>query len=307
MSLTLIMVLVFFTSLSIILLLLNIPFKDNNLIQSRLRDLISKGGVRERADAELNKPFAERVLYPILKAITKSFARFMPERRVLGLEQKLIYAGNPGNLSASEYLGIQYTFAFGLPFLTAAVFIVLDKNDAKVFLTSLILGVLGYYVPNLFLKSLASKRKTEIDKNLPDVLDLLTVSVEAGLGFDSALAKVSSKTKGPLAHEFVKVLQEIKMGKPRREALKDLSLRCQSDNLANFISSLIQADQLGVSIGNVLRLQSEQIRQAKRQRTQEQAMKAPVKMLIPLVLFIFPTLFIVLLGPAMIEIFTTLF
>ena len=297
----------FSTSLLIILLLLSVPFKDKTLIQRRLRDLINKGAGRERVDAELNKPFAERVFYPILKAITKSFSRFMPERRIVNLEQKLIYAGNPGNLSASEYLGIQYTLAFGIPFLTAAVFIVLDKIDSKVILTAMILGVVGYYLPNVYLKSLASKRKTEIDKNLPDVLDLLTVSVEAGLGFDSALAKVTSKTKGPLAHEFIKVLAEIKMGKPRREALKDLTFRCKSDNLANFIGSLIQADQLGVSIGNVLRLQSEQIRQAKRQRTEEQAMKAPVKMLIPLVLFIFPTLFIVLLGPALIEIFNTLF
>ena len=133
---------------------------------------------------------------------------------------------------------------------------------------------------------------------MPDVLDLLTVSVEAGLGFDAALQRVVQKMTGAISVEFAKTLQEIKMGKHRREALRDLGLRTGIDDLNTFISAIVQADQLGVSIGNVLRVQSEQMRRKRRQRIEEKAMKAPIKMLIPMVLFIFPTIFIVLLGPA---------
>lgn len=299
-------VLVFTTFLTLFLLLANLFGKDKKLIQTRLAKFVVKDHKRELLNAELDKPFLERVIYPILKFVSGFFSRFMPERRINILIQELLFAGNPGNLTPSEFLGIQYTLAFGLPSLLAVVLISLGFEGAKLLISVGAFGITGFYLPRLYLKHRSRQRKDEIEKTLPDALDLLTVSVEAGLGFDSALAKVSAKTKGSLAQEFIRVLQEIKMGKPRRDALRDLTLRCQSDDLANFISSIIQADQLGVSIGNVLRLQSEQMRLAKRQRSEEKAMKAPVKMLIPLVLFIFPTLFIVLLGPALIQIFQTL-
>jgi len=157
-------------------------------------------------------------------------------------------------------------------------------------------------LPSYFLKTRAAQRAEEIQDNLPDVLDLLTVSVEAGLGFDAALVKVVEKIRGVVSQEFGRVLQEIKMGKPRRDALRDLGGRSGTDDMVSFVGSIIQADQLGVSIGNVLRLQSEQMRQKRRQRAEEKALKAPVKMLIPLILFIFPTIFIVVLGPAALEI-----
>jgi tight adherence protein C len=150
------------------------------------------------------------------------------------------------------------------------------------------------------------QRQLQIINSLPDILDLLTVSVEAGLGFDGALQKVTEKTKGLLAMEFNRLLQEIRMGKSRRDALRDLAERIRVEELSALVSSIIQADQLGVSIGNVLRLQSAQIRLQRRQRAEEKAMKAPIKMLIPLVLFIFPTIFLVLLGPAAIEMYTIL-
>lgn len=145
-----------------------------------------------------------------------------------------------------------------------------------------------------------------MSKELPDVLDLLTVSVESGLGFDAALQKVVRKTKGPLSNEFNKTLQEIKMGKARRDALRDLANRTGVEDLSTFIGAIIQADQLGVSIGNVLRIQSKQMRQIRKQRIEEKAMKAPIKMLLPMVFFIFPTLFLVLLGPAAIQLIESL-
>ena len=161
---------------------------------------------------------------------------------------------------------------------------------------------IGYIIPEQLLKSKWNGRRKAVIKNLPDALDLLTVSVEAGLSFDGALVKVVEKSDNVLANEFKKVISETQMGKSRREALRDMSERLNVEELSTFINSLIQADTLGVSISKVLRIQSQQMRQKKRQMIEEKAMKAPVKMLIPMVLFIFPTIFIVLLGPAAIQI-----
>jgi tight adherence protein C len=162
--------------------------------------------------------------------------------------------------------------------------------------------IFGYLGPNFWLKSAIRKRNEEILRTLPDTLDLIMVSVEAGLGFDAAMLKVVEKQKGALAEEFKVVLQEIKMGKPRRDALKDMAKKNNVEDLSNVFASLVQADQLGISMGSVLRNQANQIRQKRKQRAQEQAQKAPVKIMIPLVFFIFPTMFIIILGPAFIQI-----
>ena len=156
------------------------------------------------------------------------------------------------------------------------------------------------------MQSKARNRGKEIQRDLPDILDLLTVSVEAGLGFDAALVKVVERKKGPLADEFGIVLREIRVGKPRKEALRELSERVKVDDITSLVSAVIQADQLGVGISNILRIQAEQVRTKRRQQAEESAMKAPIKMLFPLVFFIFPTLFVVLLGPAIIQIAETL-
>jgi tight adherence protein C len=157
-------------------------------------------------------------------------------------------------------------------------------------------------LPKSLLKSKIKMRRKTVTRQLPDVLDILTVSVESGLSFDSALAKVVEKNYGELAMEFKKVLNEIQLGKTRREALKNMSVRCDADDVRLFISSIIQAEQLGVSIGKVLRIQADQMRLKRKQRAEELAIKAPVKMILPLVLFVFPGLFVVILGPALIQI-----
>ena len=161
--------------------------------------------------------------------------------------------------------------------------------------------IIGLFMPDLFLKSNEKKRKELMVKSLPDVLDLISVSVEAGLGFDAALQKVVEKTSGPLTEEFEQTLNEINMGKPRREALRDMANRIQVDDISTFLGSIIQADQLGVSMTNVLRIQSRQVRENRRMKAEEAAQKAPIKILIPLVVFIFPTLLVVLLGPAILS------
>lgn len=252
-------------------------------------------------DEELSKPFFDRAIRPLILKISVFTAKYMPSKKSVSLQRKLLMAGNPADLTPNEFLAIQYALVAALPVITIVVIMPFGLSFINMFLFATGAVVLGLIIPDYYLKAKAKTRKEEIQKALPDVLDLLTVSVEAGLGFDAALVKVIEKIKGVLSHEFSRVLQEIKMGKPRRDALRDLGFRTGVDDLTAFIGAIIQADQLGVSIGNVLRLQSEQMRQKRRQRAEEKAMKAPIKILIPLILFIFPTIFIVLLGPAMIQ------
>jgi tight adherence protein C len=159
-----------------------------------------------------------------------------------------------------------------------------------------------YLLPKMYFKQLIQERQKEIETNLPDVIDLLTVSIEAGLSFDGAMAKLVEKMSGVLVTEFAVVLKEMKMGVSKRDALKSMIERMPVSNLITFVGAILQADQLGVSIGNVLRIQSNLMRQKRRQRASELAMKAPIKMLFPMIFFILPTIFIVLLGPVVIKV-----
>jgi tight adherence protein C len=165
---------------------------------------------------------------------------------------------------------------------------------------------IGYIAPEFWLTRRVTARQKTIVLEIPDALDLLTISVRAGLGFDAALGKVVEKLRGPLPDEFRRALAEIRMGKSRRESLRDIIPRTDVPALTNFISAIIQAEQLGVSISKVLQVQSEQLRIERRQRAEEMAQKAPIKMLFPLIGCIFPTLFMVILGPALIQILSTL-
>ncbi len=268
----------------------------------RLQEVAQSIKRQENLDDELSKPFFDRVIRPLLERFALSISKATPAKKKVSLQRKLMMAGNPANLSPSEFLVVQYGLTLGFPICFLLFTLPLNWDLAVIMLGMIIGAAAGFVLPDYYLKVRANKRKEEIQDNLPDVLDLLTVSVEAGLGFDAALVKVVEKIKGVVSQEFARVLQEIKMGKPRRDALRDLANRSGVDDLVSFISSVIQADQFGVSIGNVLRLQSEQMRQKRRQRAEEKAMKAPIKMLIPLILFIFPTIFIVVLGPAALQI-----
>ncbi len=253
-------------------------------------------------EEELSAPLYQRAIKPFLAQLAGLLTRFVPAAREASLAQKMTEAGNPGNLAPRELLVIKYLLAAGAGTLLWLLAGLANTSTAQGILLAAAGIPLGWIMPDIWLKSRAQRRKDEVEKNLPDVLDLLTVSVEAGLGFDGALMKVVEKFKGVLADEFLQVLQEAKMGKPRQEALRDMADRIAVDDLSNFVGSIILADKLGISMGNVLRLQSEQMRQKRRQRAEEKAMKAPVKMLLPMVMFIFPAIFIVLLGPAVINI-----
>lgn len=273
--------------------------RDKLSVSARLSGIKKSGGGIE--DPELNQPLFTRVLRPMFDSIARIMIKITPGELVSSLENKIVKAGNPGNLAIKDWINIQALLIIGLP---AVTILAAGRSDIPAG-TKVMLAVaevaLGFVLPGFILGKMIKARQSVIQNSLPDAIDLLTVSVEAGLGFDSALMKVVDKKPGPLASEFDKVLQEIKVGRQKKDALRDLAQRVDIQDITAFISAVVQADQFGVGISNVLRIQAEQMRQRRRQRAQEKAMKVPVKMLIPMVVFIFPTLFVVLLGPVVIQ------
>jgi tight adherence protein C len=224
-------------------------------------------------------------------------------------EKRLALAGNPGNLRVADWLGIKAVGAVVGAILFIFLFGVVGVLGLPAVLRILMGGIglmFGYTIPEFWLGGRVKKRQHLILLQIPDALDLLTISVRAGLGFDAALGKVVEKLEGPLTDEFRRALAEVRVGKTRREALRDIVPRTEVAPLTNFIGAIIQAEQLGVSISKVLQVQSEQLRIERRQRAEEMAAKAPIKMLFPLVGCIFPSLFIIILGPAIILIMQNL-
>lgn len=249
-------------------------------------------------ELELAQPFYQRVISPFFLRIARSVSRFTPRSSVEKMRVQLIEAGSPSKLGVTEFMGLKAVFGVlcgGLIFLMMAL-----SGGGLLQLVGLPLsiGVIGYKMPSIWLSRKIKDRRKNIQMSLADAIDLLTISVEAGLGFDPALQRVADKWENELTWEFRRMLHEMRIGKSRREAMRELATRCNVDDLSVFVSSIIQADQLGVSITQVLRTQSRQLRVRRRQRAQEQAQKAPIKMLFPMALLIFPALYVVLLGPA---------
>src|SRR5215210_2406723 len=274
-------------------------------VQARLTQLGTMQA-KNLEELELQQPFLERTLRPLAARLSGTVARVTSQSFSERTEKRLALAGHPGNLRVGDWLGIKAIAAIVgaiLFFVIAAL--VLKNFVAGVLLTPVGL-LMGYTVPEFWLGGRCRKRQHAILLQIPDALDLLTISVRAGLGFDGALGKVVEKLQGPLTDEFRRALAEIRVGKARRESLRDIVPRTEVQALTNFIGAIIQAEQLGVSISKVLQVQSEQLRIERRQRAEEQAAKAPIKMLFPLVGCIFPSLFIVILGPAVILIIINL-
>lgn len=280
-------------------------YRKKQAINIRL-DRIAKDNPKAQEN-ELSKPLFARIIQPMLEQMSKSVLKIAPKEIITVFEKKVIMAGTPYNLMVKDWINIQVLIVLCLPMITATLGYYRDIEVRNVIFIVLVEVGLGFLLPSLILSKKANDRQKAINNSLPDVLDLLTVSVEAGLGFDGALSKVVDKMPGPLAKEFENVLQEMKVGKQKRDALKDMAETVGVSDLTTFVGSIVQADQLGVSIGNVLRIQSEQMRQKRRQRAQEKAMKAPVKMLIPMILFIFPTIFSVLIGPVIVRMINVFF
>ena len=296
---------VFLTFISVftILYFLLLAFGPGSVsIRMRLRALDRLIQDRSDIDVELTQPFTQRVLSPLTGNLASALTRITPKAIRRMVEEKLAMAGGFGGLNTDGFLTLWGVLAVSFPVITIFLLSLAQAAPNVVVGIAMLTFALGAALPIILLNQRIADRKKNIQKDLPDVLDILTVSVEAGLGFDGALAKLAEKMKGALVEEFTRVLQEIRVGVTRRDALHALGNRCDVPDLSLFTTSLVQADQLGVSIGNVLRVQSAAMREKRRQRAEGKAMKAPIKMLLPLVLFIFPTIFIILLGPAMIQI-----
>jgi tight adherence protein C len=251
---------------------------------------------------ELEPPFADRVLLPLLARAQGLGRRLTPADANERIHQKLELAGNPQGWTADKVsagkvvcffaaLGISLVLAMvvGMPFLPTLGFVVAAS-------------VAGYMAPNLYLYQRAYERAAVMQKALPDAIDLLTISVESGLGFDAAVAQVARNTEGPLAEEFARMLKEMQIGRGRSEALRSMADRTNLPDLRGFVGAMVQADAFGIPVGQVLRVQSSEIRVKKRQWAEEQAQKVPVKILIPLIFCILPCLFIAVMGPAAITI-----
>lgn len=299
----LVLFLVFTTLYIFFYMILGKLYKSRLIVNIRLDRITSESSKTE--EDELNQPLFVRIIRPVLDDISRTVMRVTPKEIISVFEKRVIMAGSPYNLTVKDWINLQVAAVFCFPLLIATVGYYKNAEPRNIIFIAMAGIGLGLVLPTLILSKHAGERQKKITNSLPDVLDLLTVSVEAGLGFDGALAKVIDKMPGPLAAEFENVLQEMKVGKHKRDALKDMVERAGVQDLTTFVNSIIQADQLGVSIGNVLRIQSEQMRQKRRQRAQEKAMKAPVKMLIPMILFVFPTIFSVLIGPIAIKMIRT--
>ena len=251
---------------------------------------------------ELQADFSTRILRPISSKTSTLIQRYTPVKQMSFIEQKLDYAGRPFGWTANDYLSAQYLSTIGVAILAFVIAWIVGAGPISRIM-ALLLGLIGgYLVFELWMTSRISTRRKAIEKALPDVLDLLTISIEAGLGFDAAMQRVVQKSEGPISEEFNQTLQEMRIGRTRREALRDMGIRCGAPSLSRFVEALVQADQLGISMGNVLRNQSDQMRILRRQRVQEEAQKAPIKMLFPTMIFIMPTIFIILLAPAVVRI-----
>jgi tight adherence protein C len=249
-------------------------------------------------EIELAQPFSQRVIVPLIQASSQFVSRFTPERTMESTRQKLELAGNPNNWSAAEFLGVRGLAALLLAALTFIVTMLTGTNLGQRLLFTAAMALLGFFLPTVWLGGRISRRQEEVVKTLPDALDLLTISVEAGLPFDGAMQRVADKWDNEISKAFERLLNEMRVGKSRRDALRDMSERLDVPDVTSFVAALIQADQLGISIAKVLRIQSEQMRIKRRQRAEEKAQQAPIKMLLPMTFLIFPTILIVILGPA---------
>lgn len=259
---------------------------------------------------ELELSFYERFLGKGIKGISAKISKFLPQKKnanktktLEAIRKQLRYAGI--FMEPSDFQFIKYAFLVGALFLTLVIMLVV-KAEALISLLILMVGVLiGVMGPTMYLRSRVSSHQMGIKKQLPDAMDMLCVCIEAGLGFDAALLKVSQKLKGPFIDELMIVYREIQMGRTRREALQSLCDSTNLDELKTFASALVQAEQLGIPINNVMRAQSEQLRVERSQQAKEKGMKASIKMLLPMLLFIFPVVFIILMGPTVMNIMET--
>jgi len=274
--------------------------QDDSVLLQRLEEFDQRGETVDLEKIELSQPFRERIIFPLAHKLGEIAIRFTPQNALQGISHQLELAGSPAKLDPTLFLSLQFIGAglFGGLLTLVFLFATVDWGLGQKALIVVVLSFLGFNFPKLWIRSKIGKRQKEIRKAMPDALDLLTICVEAGLGFDAAMAKVSEKWQTELSLAFARVIQEIQLGKLRREAMRDMADRIGLAEMTSFVAAVIQSEQLGVSMAKVLRIQSDQMRMKRRQAAEEEAHKAPIKMLIPMGLLIFPALMVVLLTPA---------
>lgn len=251
---------------------------------------------------ELDKPFGERVVNPTMARFSSLGRRFTPDERGGAIRRKLELAGSPAGWDVDRILAFKVIGLLTLALVALGVSLAFGAPVLSVIVITALAAVGGWFIPNVALYQTAYNRSERIRRELPDALDLLSISVEAGLGFDAALAQVAKNTEGPLAEEFFRVLQEMQIGTGRSDAMRALGERTDVAELRGFVTAMVQADAFGIPIANVLRVQAREMRIKRSQRAEELAEKVPVKILFPLIFCILPALFIVILGPAAISI-----
>ena len=283
---------------------LYLPSTGKDVIAERLAAFNQRP--RSLEEIELQQPFSERVLRPFIRQLAEALSRLQQARskssrdtQLKGMEaiqRKLALAGNPYRWTPADYLGVK---AFAALVLGGVLFFLMTigGNPGYAFVFGGIGVAFGWFGPELLLRSKTQRRQKQIQRALPDALDLLVISVEAGLGFDAAIQRLVDKRQDALATEFARVLAEMRVGRSRRDALKDMVLRTQVPDLNNFVGAILQAEQLGVSVTKVLTVQAEQMRTVRRQRAEEKAAQLQLKLIFPLAIFIFPALCVVIMGP----------
>lgn len=299
MTTPIILLLVFFGLVVVGLSVLLLQRAEDDPLLTRIDEFAAREELVSIEEIELSMPLRDRILVPMARRVGEFFVRLTPQKTLENTTGLLELAGNPYNWSAATFMSVRVGATIFFGFMT---FFFMSRFGSSTtgqrFLYSIIGAVIGYFLPIMWLRAKVDRRKDAIIKKLPDALDLMTICVDAGLTFNAAMQKVDDKWDDPLANEFGRVIYEMQLGKSRRQALKDMADRMDVPDVTSFLAAVLQADQLGVGIGKVLRIQSEQMRVRRRQRAEEKAQQAPVKMMFPMVFLIFPSIFVVLLGPA---------
>ncbi|MBP8997215.1 MAG: type II secretion system F family protein [Anaerolineaceae bacterium] len=293
--------------LAIVLVIIGIrhPYStgDQQLLD-RLDEFSLTGEQIDLEKLEMSLPFTERVIYPLARKLGDFTLRFTPQNWLTSTNRRLELAGRSSKMDATVQLTLQLIWGAGLGIVTFVLLKLLAKDfsTGRIFLFSLVAVLIGLFLPYYQLSTQITKRQKEIRKAMPDALDLLTICVEAGLSFDGAMAKVVEKWNNELSLAFARVIQEIQLGKLRREALRDMQENVGVSEMTSFVAAIIQSEQLGVSLAKVLRVQADQMRVRRRQLAEEEAHKAPIKMLVPMAFLMFPSILIILLAPAALRI-----
>ncbi len=280
------------------------PSSRKQVILGRLSSYTSGDDLTD-FDRKLFRPLISKILVPILEEIRRQNARFMPDHMIADTDARLTRAGRPFGLGVDSFLVIKAVLFFVLPVGYAVYLFVGSNGHVSLLQWILLVGLFygGFRLPDWWLDRKIGERQSAINRALPDTLDFIVICSEAGLAFEGAMSMVVERTKGPLSDEMRRALGEISLGKRRRDALSDMANRTQAQDLVSFISAVTLADQTGISIGNVLRVQADDLRVRRRQRAEREGREAPLKMLFPLIFFIFPATLIVIMGPAGLNIF----